>query len=96
MLFAYYANAVGLFLFWSFLAPFIASFVIHACCQRYFVIVFFTIIVGLVSWTLLGLLSEEGLNHNNFDAILFISGAWGLMSALAGAPFLFLRFRSSK
>jgi hypothetical protein len=43
----------------------------------------------------LAILSEEGITYF-FDGILFISISWGIVSAIAGAPFAIIRMINSQ
>lgn len=96
MLFAWYGHIVGAFIFVAFVLPFFTSLVTHACSRRYFLVVSLTTIVGFVIWMTLGLLSQDGITDDSFDSILFVSIFWGIVSAIAGAPFAIIRMIQSQ
>ena len=95
MLFAWYGQIVGAGLLLYFILPFFASLIVHACTRRYFLVVALTTIAGFIIWMTLAILSEEGITYF-FDGILFISISWGIVSAIAGAPFAIIRMIQSQ
>jgi len=96
MLFAWYGQAVGGFFIFAITLPLLVSLILHAWRREYVLVVSSTTAVTFIVWLLLGIVSEDGITSASFNAILFVTVITAIVSAVAGAPFVFVRRRQQR